>query len=110
MNTLNECVINGKIKRKDVVSWVFNTYREPYGYCFGGIRLLSEDYKEYLTNDSVDKINSKELKGAINEIYKHKKEWEKDYNSKVKYLAEKEKEIDNKTWVDRLIYLFLGKL
>jgi len=106
---INECVINGKIKRNDVTNVVFYKYLDPF--CFHNeIRLVSEDYKEYITSRQIDDINNEEFKKAITEICKYKKEWEADYKSKVSDINNRWAEINNKSWVDRLHYLFTGNL
>ena len=58
---ITQCVNNGKIKRNDVFNTIFYKYLDPYSF-HPVIRLLSEDYKEYLTKSELEEINNKKLK------------------------------------------------
>lgn len=105
---INECVINGKIKRNDVTYTLFSRDINLYSHVFGGIRLVSKDYTEYLTKKSLDSINSKNLKESIAEIYKYKTEWESDFKSKIKMVEDERIDINSKSFIERLVYLFTG--
>jgi DNA-directed RNA polymerase subunit N (RpoN/RPB10) len=114
-----QCVNNGKIKRHDIDRTIFCKHMGLGHMGLGHynfnrqIRLLSEDYTEYLTVSDAEKINSIESRKAITEILKYKKEWESDYKEKIKDIKDYQNIIDdigNKTWIDRLVYLFTGLL
>ena len=113
---ITQCVNNGKIKRHDIDHTIFCKHiglgMGHYGL-FDNFRLLSKDYEEYLTDSGVKEINSVELKKAITEILKYKKEWEGDYKEKLKDIEDIlniRDDVKNKTWLDRLVYLFTGVL
>ncbi len=108
---ITQCVNNGKIKRNDIHTTIFYQHMGIGAYDYHQrISLVSEGYTEYLTDSGVEEINNAKLKKAITEIRKYKKEWEADYKSECSILDNTKNEIMNKSWVDRLVYLFTGEL
>lgn len=108
---ITQCVNNGKIKRNDIHTTIFYQHMGIGAYDYHQrIRLLCEGYEEYLTDSGAEEINNDELRKAITEIRKYKKEWEADFKEKSSTLDNIKNEIRNKSWVDRLVYLFTGEL